>query len=63
MNAGQAILVMGGLVVMLAMVTAWMIRLDRVNRRRIQRRRDAWKAAGGVGTCPGDETSFTSYGM
>ncbi len=49
MSAGQAVLLVGGSLVILAV----MIRLDRAHRRRIQGRREAWKAAGSVGPCPG----------
>ena len=40
-----------------------MIRLERVQRRRIERRREAWKAAGGVGAYPDDYIGrgFTSH--
>jgi hypothetical protein len=34
-------------------IIAVMIRLDRIHRRRIQQRREAWKAAGGIWPCPG----------
>ena len=36
-------------------VVGLMIRLERVDRRRIERRREAWKAEGCVGRCPGDD--------
>jgi hypothetical protein len=48
--------------VVIAVMIAGMIRLERVQRRRIQRRRDAWKAVGGVGTCPGDHSSLDGIG-
>jgi hypothetical protein len=58
MSAGQAVLLVGGSLVIIAVIIAVMIRLERVQRRRIQRRREAWKAAGGVGTCPGDHSNY-----
>jgi hypothetical protein len=54
MSAVQAVLVIGASVVIIAVTIAVMIRLERVQRRWIQRRRDAWKAAGGVGPVPDD---------
>ena len=54
MSAGQAVLLVGGSLVILAVMIAVMIRLDRAHhRRRIQGRREAWNAAGSVGPCPG----------
>jgi hypothetical protein len=53
MSAGQAVLVVGVSLVIIAVVIAVMIRLERVQRRWIQRRREAWKAAGSAGPCPG----------
>jgi len=47
-------------------MVAALIRLDINNRRRIQRRREAWQAEGGIGSCPGDGdyggTGFYSAG-
>jgi hypothetical protein len=54
MSAGQAVLVVGVSLVIIAVMIAVMIRLGRVQRRSIQRRREAWKAAGGVGPGPDD---------
>jgi hypothetical protein len=42
-----------GLVIVAGMV-ALMVRIDRLNRRLLDRRREAWKAAGGVGPAPGE---------
>ena len=55
MSAGQAVLLVGVSLVIIAVMIAVMIRLERVQRRLIERRREAWKAAGGVGRCPGDD--------
>jgi hypothetical protein len=52
----------GGSLVILAVMIAVMIRLDRIYRQRIQRRRQAWKAEGGIGTCPGDDTGSNTGG-
>jgi hypothetical protein len=50
----------------LAVMIAAMIRLDINHRRRIKRRREAWKAEGANGSCPGDGhysgTGFYSAG-
>jgi hypothetical protein len=48
-----ALLLVVGLAIVAGLV-GLMICADRVNRRRVQRRRDAWKAAGSVGPEPGD---------
>jgi hypothetical protein len=54
MSAGQAVIVVGvSLVILIVMITV-MTRLNRISLQRIERRREAWKAAGGVGPCPGD---------
>jgi hypothetical protein len=42
-----------GLAIVAGMV-GLMVWMDRVNRRRVERRREAWKAAGGVGPGPDD---------
>jgi hypothetical protein len=42
-----------GLVIVTGMV-ALMVRIDRLNRRLLDRRREAWKAAGGEGPAPGE---------
>jgi hypothetical protein len=39
-----------------------MIRLERAQRRRIERRREAWKAAGGVDAYPDDYIGGYSHG-
>lgn len=46
------ILVVGLAIV--AVVVGLMVRMDRVNRRRVERRREAWKAAGAVEAYPDD---------
>jgi hypothetical protein len=45
MSAGQAVLVVGVSLVIVAVMIAVMIRLERVQRRRIERRREAFRAA------------------
>ena len=50
MSAGQAVLLVGVSLVIIAL----MIRFERVQHRRIERRREAWKAAGGVDPYPDD---------
>jgi hypothetical protein len=56
----------GGSFLILAVMIAAMIRLDINHRRRIERRREAWKAEGANGSCPGDGdyggTGFYSAG-
>jgi hypothetical protein len=49
-----AILILVASLAIIAVMIAVMIALDRIHRRRIQQRREAWKAAGGIGPCPGD---------
>ena len=46
----------------LALMITVMIRLNRVQHRRIQRRREAWKAAGGVDAHPDDYIGHGGYG-
>jgi hypothetical protein len=48
MSAGQAVLLVGVSLVIIALMIAVMIRFERVQHRRIERRREAWKAAGGI---------------
>jgi len=48
-----ALLLVVGLAFVAGLV-AVMIRLDRAHRRIVERRREAWKAEGGVGPEPGD---------
>ena len=58
MSAGQAVLLVGGSLVILAVMIAVMIRLDRARRRRrIQGRREAWNAAGSVGPAQAPATT------
>jgi hypothetical protein len=40
--------------VIIAVMITVMVRLERVQRRRIERRRETWKAAGGVDAYPDD---------
>jgi hypothetical protein len=54
MSATQAIIVVGVFVVILTVMVVVMTRLNRIASQRIQRRREAWKAAGETGACPGD---------
>jgi hypothetical protein len=54
MSAGQAVLLVGVSLVIIALMIAVMIRFERVQHRRIERRREAWKAAGGVDPYPDD---------
>ena len=54
MSAVQAVLVVGISGVVIWAMIAVMMRLERVQRRRIQRRREAWKATGGEGSGPDD---------
>ena len=54
MSAVQAVLVAGAGAVIIALAIVVMLRLERVQRGWIKRRRDAWKAAGGVGPGPDD---------
>jgi hypothetical protein len=57
-----ATLIFVAVIAIIAGVVGVMMRADRVQRRRIQRRRrEAWKAAGGVGPCPGDDNYGGSY--
>jgi hypothetical protein len=66
MSTGQAVLLFGGTLLILAMMVAAMIGLDINTRRRIQRRPEAWQAEGGIRTCPRDGdyggTGFYSAG-
>jgi hypothetical protein len=49
-----AALIFGVGMAIVAALVGLMIRLERVQRRRIERRREAWKAAGGVDAYPDD---------
>jgi hypothetical protein len=49
-----------GMAIVAAMVCL-MIRLERVQRRLIERRREAWKAAGGVDAYPDDYMGHGGY--
>ncbi len=55
MSAGQAIIIIGVFSVILIVMVVVMTRLNRIASQRIQRRREAWKGAGGIGPCPGDQ--------
>lgn len=57
MNATQALIVIGASLVVAAAMAMVMRRLNRTARERNERRRAAWEAEGGVGPCPGDDTS------
>ena len=57
MTASQAIIMVGIFLVVAAAMTVVMVRLNRTARQRNERRRAAWEAEGGVGPCPGDDTS------
>jgi hypothetical protein len=61
MSAGEAVLLVGGSLVIVAVMITVMIRLNRVQHRRIQRRREAWKAAGGVDASPDDYIGHGGY--
>jgi hypothetical protein len=61
MTASQAVIVVGAFSVILVVMTTMMARLNRIASQRIERRRAAWKAEGGVGPCPGDTTSRGGY--
>jgi len=54
MTAVQAAIVGGVFLVILIVMVVVMTRLNAVARQRTQRRREAWKAEGGTGACPGD---------
>ncbi|MDT5096404.1 MAG: hypothetical protein QOC76_141 [Mycobacterium sp.] len=49
-----AVLILVVALAILAVVVAVMVRIDRANRRLLDRRREAWKAEGGVGPAPGE---------
>lgn len=57
MTTAQAVLVAGGSLVLLTIMIAAMIRLNRSERRLMERRRKAWIAEGRV---PEDEPNFYS---
>jgi hypothetical protein len=61
MSAGQAILLVGASLAIIAVMIAVMVRLERIQRRWIKRRREAWKAAGGVDAHPGDYIGHGGY--
>jgi uncharacterized membrane protein YidH (DUF202 family) len=56
MNAGQAVEVIGVSLVILVVMIAVMARVNWADRERIERRREAWKAAGSVGPRPESPT-------
>ncbi len=47
-------IIIGVFSVILIVMVVVMTRLNRTAHQRIQCRRDAWKAEGGIGPCPGD---------
>jgi hypothetical protein len=49
-----AVLILSVGLAIVAGLVSLMVRMNRVNRRRSERRREAWKAAGGVDACPDD---------
>jgi hypothetical protein len=61
MSAGQAILLVGASLAIIAVMITVMVRLERVQRRWIERRREAWKAAGGVDAHPDDYIGHGGY--
>jgi ABC-type tungstate transport system substrate-binding protein len=58
MSATHLAIVIGVFLLILPVMIAVMTRMNRTAQQQIQRRRQAWKAAGGIGPCPGDFTSF-----
>ncbi|KRE33063.1 hypothetical protein ASG82_22795 [Mycobacterium sp. Soil538] len=50
----SAVLVLVVALAIVAAMVAVMWRIDRANRRLLDRRREAWKAAGSVGPAPGE---------
>jgi hypothetical protein len=56
-----AILIFVAGMAIIAALTWVMIRLERVQRRQIERRREAWKAAGGVDAYPDDYIGHGGY--
>jgi hypothetical protein len=61
MSAGEAVLLVGVSLVLIALMITVGIRMNRVQQRRIQRRREAWKAAGGVDAYPDDYIGHGGY--
>jgi hypothetical protein len=59
MSASHVAIVVGGFLLILTMMIAVMTRMDRTAQQRIQRRRQAWEAAGSIDPCPGDHRGFT----
>jgi hypothetical protein len=55
--------VVGGSLVIIAVMIAVIIQLERDLRRRIERRREAWKAAGNVDPYPGDDGDYGGSGF
>jgi hypothetical protein len=62
MSAGQGVILIGVALAFLAVMVMVMIRLERVQRRQIERRREAWKAAGGVDAQPDDFIGHGGWG-
>jgi hypothetical protein len=61
MSAGEAVLLVGVSLVLIALMITVGIRMNRVQQRRIERRREAWKAAGGVDAHPDDYIGYGGY--
>jgi hypothetical protein len=61
MSAGEAVLLVGVSLVLIALMITVGIRMNRVQQRRIERRREAWKAAGGVDAYPDDYIGHGGY--
>ena len=61
MSAVEAVLLAGGSLLIMAMMITAMIRMNRAQHRRIQRRREAWRAAGGTDAEPDDYIGSGTY--
>ncbi len=61
MSASQAVIVVGISLVILSVMITVMVRVNRTSRQRIERRREAWKAAGNEGPDPADEPGGSLY--
>jgi hypothetical protein len=61
-NMTAALVFVVGLAIVAGLV-GLMMWADRVNRRRVQRRRDAWKASGSVGLEPGDPIGGDTFNL
>lgn len=60
MSAGQAVILVGGGLVIIALMMVVFIRLDRINRQRVERRRQAWEAGGCVDPYPDNSACAAS---